>query len=423
MPRDGNRLTYTLNIIDTPGFGDARGIDRDQHTIDHIRQLFLETGAKGILFLDAVCFVVRAPDARITVHQRYIFSLIMSLFGQDIESNICTLITFDDGGEPPVIPSLKEADILIGSTFQFNNSALFAENKNLSSTALSPIFWNMGFKSFKKFFEEINHFKTKSLSLTRDVLQERDHIKNIVHEIFPQIKSGLKKLSELRDELDLLKKIKDDIENNKDFEYEVEETYQNVVHLDSNHYLTNCLNCNVTCSCDCYSTDNDALRNCRAMKNGYCTVCPEKCNWKNHKNVNYEIVYKVRKVTRTYQQMKTKYEEAVHQNLTHASLIGNILLDVQNIFLRVENMMSKLNRFKSRLKEIELRPSPLFTLELLDSIIQAEKWETQPGYQSRIEQLCKLKNISEVNKGCEKFYAKFNSIKQEIVSCGINSYN
>lgn len=423
MPRDGNRLTYTLNIIDTPGFGDTRGIDRDQHTIDHIRQLFSETGAKGILFLDAVCFVVKAPDARITVHQRYIFSLIMSLFGKDIESNICTLITFGDGGEPPVIPSLKEADIPFGSTFQFNNLFLFAENKNLVSNSLAPLLWNIGFKSFKKFFEEINHFKTKSLSLTRDVLQERDQIKNIVYEILPQIKSGLKKLSELRDELDLFKKIKDDIENNKDFEYEVEETYQTVVNLDSGHYLTNCLNCNVTCHCDCNSTDNDALHNCCAMKNGYCTVCPDKCIWKDHRNVNYKIVYKVRKVRRTYEQMKSKYEEAEHQNRTHASLIGNILLDVQNIFLRVENMMTKLNRFKSRLKNIELRPSPLFTLDFLDSIIQAEKFETQPGYQSRIEQLYKLKNISKVNKGCENFYAIFNSIKQEIVSCGINSNN
>lgn len=40
MPKDGSRLTYALNIIDTPGFGDTRGIDRDLGIIDHIRQLF-----------------------------------------------------------------------------------------------------------------------------------------------------------------------------------------------------------------------------------------------------------------------------------------------------------------------------------------------------------------------------------------------
>lgn len=423
MPRDGNRLTYTLNIIDTPGFGDARGIDRDQHTIDHIRQLFSETGANGILFLDAVCFVVRAPDARLTVYQRYIFSLIMSLFGKDIESNICTLITFDDGGEPPVIPSLKEADIPFGSTFQFNNSALFAENKNVYSTALSPIFWNMSFKSFKKFFEEINHFKTKNLSLTRDVLQKRDEIKYIIHEIHPQIKSGIVKLSELRDELDLLKEIKNDIESNKDFEYEVEEVVQTMVQLDSGHYVTNCLNCLVTCHSDCNIADNSALHTCSVMNYGYCTVCPEECHWTVHKNVNFNYTYEVIKKKKTYEEMKRIYEEAIGQKLTHESLIENISLDVKNISVRVENLMTKLNSCKSILKKNELRPDPLYTLEHLDSMIQAEKCDELPGYQSRLEQLCKLKNVSAVYKDCENFYAIFNWINQEIVSCGINSDN
>lgn len=74
MPRADSRLQYSLNIIDTPGFGDTRGIERDQATIDQIRQLFSETGAKGVLHLDAVCFIVKAPDARLTVSHKYIFS-------------------------------------------------------------------------------------------------------------------------------------------------------------------------------------------------------------------------------------------------------------------------------------------------------------------------------------------------------------
>lgn len=117
FPQKGSRLNYTLNIIDTPGFGDTRGIQRDQVTIDQIRHLFSEKGEKGVLFIDAVCFIVMAPEARLTVSQKYIFSSIMSLFGKDIESNICTLITFADGAEPPVLASLKEANLPFGSNF------------------------------------------------------------------------------------------------------------------------------------------------------------------------------------------------------------------------------------------------------------------------------------------------------------------
>lgn len=257
MPRAGSRLQYSLNIIDTPGFGDTRGIERDQATIDQIRQLFSETGAKGVLDLDAVCFVVKAPDARLTVSQKYIFSSIMSLFGKDIESNICTLITFADGAEPPVIACLKAADLPYGLTFRFNNSALFAENKNIPSTSLSPTFWKMGCNSFQFFFDKISHFETRSLSQTKAVLREREQLKTILSAILPQVKAGLTKLSELRDELEIFKKHKDDIENNKDFEYEVEETKQMSINLDQGHHVTNCLQCNFTCHDDCIIADDD----------------------------------------------------------------------------------------------------------------------------------------------------------------------
>lgn len=103
MPRTGSRLTYTLNIIDTPRFGDSKGIDSDQGTIDQILQLFSERGAKEVTFLDAVCFIVKALDARHTFTQKHTFSSSMSLFGQDIESNMCTLLTFADGADSPVL--------------------------------------------------------------------------------------------------------------------------------------------------------------------------------------------------------------------------------------------------------------------------------------------------------------------------------
>jgi predicted GTPase len=146
-PMKGSRLKYTLNIIDTPGFGDTRGIERDHAVVDQIRHLFSAKGEQGVLYLDAVCFIVKAPDARLTVVQKYIFHSIMSLFGKDIESNICTLITFADGAKPPVVASLKESKLPFGTTFQFNNSALFSENKTTNAT-LSPMFWEMGCCSF-----------------------------------------------------------------------------------------------------------------------------------------------------------------------------------------------------------------------------------------------------------------------------------
>lgn len=419
MPRAGSRLTYTLNIIDTPGFGDTRGIQRDQRIIEQIRHLFSETGTKGVLYLDAVCFIVKAPDARLTVTQSYIFSSVLSIFGKDIESNICTLITFSDDAEPPVIASLKEARFPFGLTFKFNNSALFAENPQLGSTSLSRMFWDMGCKSFRSFFDEIHHFETRSIVQTKDVLQKREQLKKIIAGILPQVKAGLTKLSELQTELNLLKKHTNDIENYKDFEYEVDETHRIMIELGPGHRAINCLNCNLTCHDDCNVAGDDAILNCIAMKNGYCTICSKKCKWNDHKYASYKFAFVVKNVKKTYIEMKIKYEKAKGQKLTHEFLIKELLNDVKEIFDSVKEMMTNMNCCKSNLKEIALRPDHLSTVDHLDNMIQTEKYEKQPGHQRRIGMLYEFRKMAEVEKDCEHLYADYSSTKQEIVSRGI----
>lgn len=170
-------MTYNLNIIDTPGFRDTKGKATDQSTINRIGQLFSENGDTGIPFLDAVCVIVKASDTLLTVSHQYIFRSISFIFGKDIVSNICILITFADGSDAPVISSLQKSNLQSGPTFSFNNSSLFAENKtNISS--FSQMFWEMNNTSFKDLFNEIRHFKTRSLSQTKEKIEERDQLKN-----------------------------------------------------------------------------------------------------------------------------------------------------------------------------------------------------------------------------------------------------
>lgn len=415
-PQKGSRLNFTLNIIDTPGFGDTRGIERDQGIINQIRQLFSSKEDKGVLFIDAVCFIVKAPDARLTVSQRYIFSSIMSLFGKDIESIICTLITFGDGAEPPVLASLREANLPFGSTFQFNNSALFAENKNLTTTSLSPMFWEMGCNSFQKFFDQLSHFETKSLIQTKDVLKEREQLKTVIASILPQVKAGLSKIGELRDQLEIFKRHKDDIENNKDFIYEVEETKQFLVDLPRGQHVTNCLQCNVTCHENCAIADDAKKRGCWAMTNGKCRICIGKCIWSDHKNTPYIFKYSLEKVKKTYTEMKKKYEQAKGSKLTHETYIEELTYDVDYLFENVKLMMAEMNRCKSRLKEIALRPDPLSVVEHIELMIEAEETEKQPGFRRRIKILYEFKRMALVDEQVQNFDQNIKSMKDDVKS-------
>lgn len=396
-PRKGSRLKYALNIIDTPGFGDTRGIERDQCTVDQIRNLFTETGAKGVLFIDAVCFIVRAPDARLSVSQRYIFSSIMALFGKDIESNICTLITFADGAVPPVLSSLKEANIPIGSVFEFNNSALFVKNV-ADSTSLSPMFWEMGCRSFEKLFKQLDCLATQSLSQTKDVLIEREKEKTFIASIYDQVQAGLSKQWELDKELDIMNRHKSDIQNNKDFEYEVEETKQVKTELKQGVHVTNCLTCNITCHANCIYKDDDEKIHCSAMSNGFCKVCSNHCSWTVHKNARYILTYETKKVKKTYKKMKEKYEQAKGSKMTHSVLIAELHKDRDNHYDYIKHMVEEMLRSQNRLNEIALRPDPLSTVEHLDLMIQGEEIEGKSGFKERIKMLQKYRRMALVAK-------------------------
>ena len=87
-------IPYTLTIIDTPGFGQTTGIQRDKEIVEQIRAGFHVSGPNGIDQLDAVAFVEPATSFRLTNTHRYILDETLSIFGKNIEDNIFMFFHF-----------------------------------------------------------------------------------------------------------------------------------------------------------------------------------------------------------------------------------------------------------------------------------------------------------------------------------------
>ena len=398
-PTNGSKIKYTLNIIDTPGFGDTRGIQRDKNIVEQIHTLFSAQGEQGVSDIDSVCFIAKAPDARLTPTQKYIFGSIMSLFGKDSEPNICTLFTFADGPDPPLLASLKSSALPFGKTFTFNNSALFAENQKGTGNQLSPMFWNMGCSSFERFFDNIRQMKTKSLLLRKNVLDERKQLKTIISNVLPQVNEGLQKISQIRKEQELVKMYKNEIQDNKNFQYTVEETQHVKVNLKPGVHVTNCLQCNITCHNYCQIPDDDQKRRCLAIDTdtGKCKVCPNKCYWTFHKNTKYYFEYVTVQVQRTYDDMKKRYEEATQETSSVEQLIQNMKNAVNAKLNTLKDMMDNVNECRTRLKEIALTGDPLTSEEYIDLMIELEKREHKTGYSDRIKTLEEIKKMSRID--------------------------
>ncbi|CAC5401698.1 unnamed protein product [Mytilus coruscus] len=393
---EGSTIDYTLNIIDTPGFGDTRGIVRDKRIVDQIRQFFTTPGHQGITCLDAVCFVTQAPLGKLTPPQRYIFDQILSVFGQDIKSNIFVLITFADANEPPVRAALKAADVPYQKSYKFNNSALYASPENPAEAEMGNLFWKMGRENFKIFFDELRTVESKSLLLTSEVLQLRKRLETSIQGLQKQIADGMNKLNTIKQEKEILKRHKEDIKAKKDFTYEVDEVHMYQIDLEPGVYVTNCMTCNRTCHFPCGIPDDKNKQNCAAIDDQKCTICPMHCHWTIHKNNPFRFDTYTMKVIKTYDELKKKYEVAQKEAQKHKCVLGKVKTAFTTLGQDVMKMVHEVRCYINKLNDIALRPNPLSDKDYIDLLIESEKSEKKYGWDKRINLFYKLREEAEL---------------------------
>ena len=132
------------------------------------------------------------------------------------------MTTFADASTPPVLEAVKQAKIPYRDSFKFNNSALYAANK--SSQSFDSMFWQMGYTSFCDFFQHFSQAEAKSLALTREVLEERETLETLIPKLQEQVRIGMSRMNEIKQEEAVLRQHETDLNANKDFVYEIEVT-------------------------------------------------------------------------------------------------------------------------------------------------------------------------------------------------------
>ena len=399
----GCRVEYNLRIIDTPGFGDCRGITRDKELVKQIEAFFTLPRDQGIDTLDAVWFVVPSPNCRLTSTQQYIFDSILAIFGKDIEENIFALITFADTDSPPALYLLNEAEIPLKGTYFFNNAALFADSKENTKYGLKV--WKMSMQGFEEFFKDLKdkNIAKKSLIQTQEVLRTREELEVNISRIRRQIIEGTQEQSRMREEERVLKKHEREVADNEDFEYTVMEPKVVKIDLPKGKYALTCLKCNRSCHDDCIYADDQTM-DCSAMtydrytKDARCGSCDNKCIWSQHKSMPYLIKLQERSVTKTYDQMKEKYFIAKEELEITTTIVEKIKERYYAVMEQNEKLVTEIKECINRLKEIALRPNPISEIEYIFCAIENEKDNRKEGYKDRVHILEELRSKAEIRK-------------------------
>ncbi|KAI6658889.1 hypothetical protein LOD99_10916 [Oopsacas minuta] len=416
----GFKVDYTLTIIDTPGFGDTGGIRRDAEITKQIHNFFTTHGKKGIDHIDVVGFVVQSALPRLTFTQKYIFDQILSLFGKDIGENIYLMLTFADGKDPQVLNGIKEAHMPFKEYFKFNNSVIFDD---VSEDEFASMFWQMGMKSFENFFCHFSRIKSKSLTQTRAVLEERERIETKVEGLQFEVKRGLNKLEQLKHEVEVVLQHEADLDRNKDFTYTVNEDIIVKQTLKPNTYVTNCIICNFTCHNPCGIPNDGEKYNCSAMdgggkSNAKCRVCTKGCSWEQHKNMQYYFTTNRNTVTKTSDDLKKRYQDATGKVKSANQIILEMVNEFEAVQVVILGITEVLRKSINKLNEIALKPNPLSAAEYISILIESEKSSAEPGWQDRVEHLngvkVKIESLAAIEKqGFDPFEEYKRKIQEE----------
>ena len=110
----------------------------------------------------------------------------------------------------------------------------------------------MAVEGFDKFFNDLSVMEAKSLTLTREVLEERKRLEALVEGLQLRTQIKLTRIDEFQQIKKILTDNKDQIEANKNFEFEVEFLVPKSTDISgTGQFTTNCQKCRTTCHFSC----------------------------------------------------------------------------------------------------------------------------------------------------------------------------
>ncbi|XP_051756480.1 uncharacterized protein LOC127516154 [Ctenopharyngodon idella] len=397
----------SLTIIDTPGYGDTRGLEKDLEVAENLSMLF--QSIDGVCEVDAVCFVTQASKNRLSDRQHYIISSILSLFGKDIVKNIVFLITHSDGMEPNnVLGAINKARIPCRRDqsgqpvyFLFNNRQADARHTRERQIRAQRDAWEDSMDGMKHFLQSLTLKNRRSLKLTSDVLIERIQFEASICNLQLRVQEKELKKSEKLQIQEAMKVNREKIEESRNFTIKVKKTVKTKVPIESKSWkhrkATTCNVCEENChEFDCWWVSNPSK--CEVMKNGYCTVCTGKCHHSKHVKENKKYVMTTSSTTMEFDSIKMEYEKAQEQTKTYLVLMEHLDKDLKELEDQKSILLSDAYQNIKHLSQIALKPDSAFTLQHLDFFIPRVREAGKEDWVRELEEMRRKAVAEEANK-------------------------
>ncbi|XP_062378194.1 uncharacterized protein LOC134067135 [Sardina pilchardus] len=388
---EGKTLPYSLTLIDTPGYADTRGIGRDARVSEQLFKLF--RSEDGVKEVDAVALVLKATENRVSDRMAYILNSVMSLFGKDMDKRIVTLFTHSTAQTPKNALGAIKTELSALKIQCATNKCdqpvhfLFDNSQNAERTAKDKRSLKFSAETSQEGMEEFAAFLGKStahkVGKTLEVLKKRIQLTACIQNLQDRIKVIELKQTEIKQTQEALKRCKKELTKNKNFTVMVDEPYKDKVRIETagwwlfDHSATRCTYCEENCHYPgCTFAPSPPW--CEVMINEICTSCSNKCHVSKHVKDTYRYVTKTRKVEKTLEDIKNKFEDKSVELEDTKSILEQYENDNKKLFAGWTQLLEEAYQHVMTLSQIALNVNSLYTHVHLDFLIERMKEKGDP---------------------------------------------
>uniref|UniRef100_A0A3Q4GQ96 Septin-type G domain-containing protein n=1 Tax=Neolamprologus brichardi TaxID=32507 RepID=A0A3Q4GQ96_NEOBR len=372
-------LPYSLTVIDTPGYGDTRGTEHDDIIYQRLLDLF--QSEDGVHEVNVVGLVMKATDNRPSDRLMYVFDAMMSLFGKDVEKNIITLITNSNGIAPKnAFKALKAAKFKCARNEKDQPIHFLFDNQQKEDRTEEDV----SVFEMREFSDFLERSAPQNVKKTQKVLTERIRLTASIQNLKERIELAELKQTEIRQSQEALKKYKEKIKKNENFTVEVDEPYKVKEDIDAGMRVCfyKAATCCTVCKENCHYPGCTMAwypEHCEVMKDGHCTVCTNKCPVSAHVKEKRKYVTKTRKVQRTLEEMKKKYEKNKSESDQKSTLLEDLNKEMNQLTAEKSQFLDESYQHVVRLEQIALKADSASTFVHLDFLIEKidEKGDTE----------------------------------------------
>ena len=271
----------TLLIVDTPGYGDTRGFERDAFVTTAMSVFF-----KTIGHVNAIIFTCRANEVRTTVLSP-VSTYVFSLFARDVQGCLRTIYTFSDAGAPLARAALQELQWPVQNGEVEVNNAAFTIEVDAQNLGKLRDWWLMSVKGQYQVMQMLLRMPPVPTAKSADVTKTRLDLEQRCELTEKKILRTANDAQNLIARLDALATAVGAAPGDQILVVQDKSVEKPVP---GGAATTLCLDCNWTCHTICHYSDNKDKQRCIAMSEGQCGQCKGRCHWTRHKNAQHIIV-------------------------------------------------------------------------------------------------------------------------------------